>query len=86
MVRSDEMAIAASAPPTTRLTPKRSMSAAANGAPRPKQSRLSETASPIVSWLHANSSCNGISRTPVTERNPEEMTSARNATAATFHA
>jgi uncharacterized protein (TIGR00369 family) len=44
------------------------------------------TASPIVSWLHANSSCNGISRTPVTERNPEEMTSARNATAATFHA
>jgi hypothetical protein len=85
-VSSAETAIVASAIPTTRLTPKRSISAAANGAPRPKQSRFSETASPIVSWLQPNSSCSGISSTPVVERNPDASTSARNPTPATTQA
>ena len=36
--------------------PKRSTNAAANGAPIPKQTRFSDTAPAIVSWLHPNSS------------------------------
>ncbi len=49
VVRSDETAMTASAAPTTRRIPRRSTSAAAKGAPSPKQRRFSETASPIVS-------------------------------------
>ena len=86
IVSNAETAIVARATETMRRTPKRSIRAAANGAPSPKQSRLSETASPIVSWLQPYSWCNGISRTPVTDRKPDAITSARKETAATFHA
>ncbi len=86
VVSSAETAITASAAPTTRRTPARSTSAAAKGAPSPKQSRFSETARPIVWWLQPNSWCSGIRSTPVTERKPDAITSDRNATPATIQA
>ena len=85
-VRSDETAMTASAAETTRRMPKRSTSAAAKGAPRPKQRRLSETASPIVSWLQPNSSWSGTRRTPAVERKPADMTSATKPTPTTTQA
>jgi len=86
IVRSDEAAMTASAPPTTRRIPSRSTSAAAKGAPSPKHRRLSETASPIVSWLQPNSSCSGRSRTPAVERKPAAITSATKPTPTTTQA
>ena len=86
IVSNADTAMTASEVPTTRRTPARSISAAANGAPRPKQSRFNETARPIVSWLQPNSWCNGISSTPVVERKPDAITSDRNATPATTQA
>ena len=86
IVNSADTAIVARDVPTTRRTPKRSTSAAAKGAPSPKQSRFSDTARPIVSWLQPNSSWSGIRSTPVTERNPDAITSDRNATPATIQA
>ena len=86
VVSSADTAIVASDALITRRTPARSTRAAANGAPRPKQSRFSETARPIVSWLQPNSSCSGIRSTPVTDRKPDAITSDRNATPATTQA
>ena len=85
-VRSEETAMIASATEMTRRMPKRSTNAAANGAPRPKQRRLRETASPIVSWLQPNSSWSGMSRTPAVERKPADMTRATKPTPTTTQA
>ena len=85
-VSSEETAITARATETTRRMPKRSTNPAANGAPRPKQRRLRETASPIVSWLQPNSSCRGMSSTPAVERKPADMTRATKPTPTTTQA
>jgi hypothetical protein len=85
-VRREERAMTARAPETTSRMPKRSTSAAAKGAPRPKQSRLRETARPIVSWLQPNSSCRGTRRTPAVDRKPADMTRATKPTPTTTHA
>jgi DNA-binding MarR family transcriptional regulator len=86
IVSNDETAIVTRAPATTRRIPTHSTSAAANGAPIPKQSRFRETARPIVSWLQSNSSCRGTSRIPAVARKPAAITSATKPAAATCHA
>ena len=52
-------ATSSSAAATTRRMPKRSISAAANGAVSPNSSRLTETAAEIVPSDQPNSSCSG---------------------------
>ncbi len=76
-------AMASSAVVTTRRIPKRSISAAANGAVRPKSSRLTETASETVEVLQPNSSCSGTMNTLGVARKPAAPTSTAKVTAAT---
>ena len=66
--------------------PKRSMSAAANGAVRPNRIRLTETAAEMVASGHRNSSCSGCSITDGVARKPAAPTSATNAMTATNQA
>ena len=66
--------------------PKRSISAAANGAVRPNSSRLTETASEMVPRDQPNSSCSGSISAPGVARKPAAPMSATKATAATSQA
>lgn len=66
--------------------PKRSISAAANGAITPHRIRFRLTALDISVRGHPNSTSNGTINTPGAARNPAAPISARNATAATHHA
>src|SRR5215210_7767720 len=75
-----------SAVATTRVRPKRSVSAAANGAEFPNTSRLTEAAAEIALWLHANSSIIGSMRTPNVARIAAAARSAMNPAAATNQA
>jgi hypothetical protein len=75
-----------SATATTRRMPKRSISAAANGAVRPNSSRLTETATDIVPRDQPNSCCSGVINTPGVARNPAAPTIATNDTTATHQA
>ena len=61
--------------------PKRSCSAAAKGAARPKQTRLIETADEIVARLQPNWSCSGMIITLGAERKPALITSTSSVTA-----
>ena len=80
------------APISTRATavtarmPKRSIRAAANGAVRPKSTRLMLTAAESTVVDQPNSFCSGTISTPGAARKPAAPTSARNATAATIQA
>ena len=56
--------MADSAATTTFLRPKRSVNAAANGADRPKTSRLIDAAVAIAPWLQPNSAMSGSMRMP----------------------
>ena len=71
---------------TTRRTPKRSISAAANGENSPNSTRLTDTAAPMVPCDQPNSSCSGSISTPGTERNAAAPTRVTNVTAATTQA
>src|SRR5882757_462377 len=75
-----------SATATTCRTPKRSISAAANGAVRPKSAMLMAIADEIVPTDQPNSACNGSINTPGTARNAAAPTRARKVTAATDQA
>ena len=71
---------------TTRRTPNRSISAAANGENNPKSTRLIETANPMVPWDHPYSSLSGSISTPGTERKAAAPTRVTNVTTATTQA
>jgi hypothetical protein len=85
-VRPLPTATTTSAPMTTRRMPKRSISAAANGAVSPYSAMLSATAAEIVDTDQPNSARSGSISTPGTARNAAAPTSARNVTAATHQA
>jgi hypothetical protein len=70
----------------TRRTPKRSMSAAENGAVRPKSRRPIETATEIVARDQPNSFCSGTIRTLGVARKPAVVISVTNVTATISHA
>ncbi len=78
--------ISTSATDVTARMPNRSISAAANGAVRPKSTRLMLTAADSTVVDQPNSSCSGTIRTPGAARKPAAPTRARNATAATIQA
>ena len=69
-----------------RRTPKRSISAAANGAVRPNSVMFTDIASPTTPCDHPNSWCSGFIITPGTERKPAAPRIATKLTAATTHA
>ena len=79
-------AIRVRAPASTGRTPKRSISAAANGAVRPKSVMFTDIASPTVPCDHPNSWCRGCIITPGTERKPAAPRIAMKLTAATTQA
>lgn len=79
-------ATSVSAAATTWRMPKRSMSAAANGAVRPYRSRFTLTARDMMLVDQPNSSLSGTMSAPGAARNPAAASSATNATAATSHA
>ena len=85
VVSSDPTATITSAVAHTRRTPKRSITAAANGAPRPYTKRFRATAPPISSVDHPNSCCRGKSSTPVVARKPAAVTSTMKVAATTTH-
>lgn len=85
-VRPLPAATSSRAQATTRRMPKRSMSAAANGAHRPYSMRFTETASEIVPLDQPNASSSGVISTPGVARNPAAPMIATKATAATIHA
>jgi hypothetical protein len=75
-----------SAPAVTRRMPKRSISAAANGAVSPNSTRFTPTAADSTHRGHPYSASIGTISTPGAARNPAAPTSATNATAATSQA
>ncbi len=85
-VAPEPSAITARATATTRRMPKRSISAAANGAVRPYSARLTETAAPIVPRDQSNSSCSGSMSRPGSERKAAAPMIVTKVTAATNHA
>ncbi|GMA88456.1 hypothetical protein GCM10025868_37060 [Angustibacter aerolatus] len=86
VVRPDPIDTSTSAIGTTRRSPKRSMSAAANGAVRPKTTRLMVTAVDVGSRDQPNSPSTGSISTPVLDRKPAEAMRAPKVTAATHQA
>ena len=85
VVAADAAATTRSAVTVTRRTPKRSCSAAANGAPRPNMIRLIETADDTVAALQPNSCSSGTIRTPAVDRKPALITSTSSVTPAIAH-
>ena len=85
-VRPEPIATSVSEATTTRRMPKRSISAAANGAVTPYRTRLSVTAPLVVARDQPKSSSRGSSSAPVDERNPAAATRAPMVIAATNHA
>jgi hypothetical protein len=79
-------AIAPSAMATTLDSPNRSVSEAANGADRPKTTRLTLAAVEIAPCDHPNSIINGSISTPNVARIAAAASSATNPAAATNHA
>ena len=75
-----------SATVTTRRRPKRSFSAAANGALIPNTTRLTDAAVAIAPWLQPNSSMSGSMRIPNVARMAAAASRATKAEAATIHA
>src|SRR3954449_4849353 len=80
------VAVTSRATTTTRRMPKRSMSAAANGAVSPYSAMFTATAAEMVDTDQPNSACSGSISTPGTARNAAAPTSARKVTAATHQA
>src|SRR4051812_20964938 len=80
------VAVISSATTTTRRMPKRSMSAAANGAVSPYSAMFTATAAEMVDTDQPNSACSGSISTPGTARNAAAPTSARKVTPATHQA
>ena len=80
------MATSVSEAATTRRMPKRSISAAANGAVSPYSTRLRVTAPLVVARDQPKSSSSGSSSAPVDERNPAAATRAPMVIAATNQA
>ena len=70
----------------TRRTPKRSMSAAENGAVSPKSRRPSEIATEIVARDQPNSCCSGTISTPGVARKPAVVISVTKVTSTISHA
>ncbi len=85
-VRPAPVEMVSSAQTTTSRTPKRSISAAANGAVSPYSVRLTETALAIVACDQPNSLFSASIIRPGVERNPAEPTRTSSATAATTQA
>ena len=83
---ADPAAIRTSAAVRTGRTPKRSISAAANGAVSPNSVMLTDIASPTVPCDQPNSWCSGFIITPGTERKPAAPRIATKLTAAITHA
>ena len=83
---AEPAAISSSAAVSTGRMPKRSISAAANGAVRPNSVMLTDIASPTTPCDQPNSWCSGFIITPGTERKPAAPRSAMKLTAATTHA
>ncbi len=79
-------AIVASAMSITRRTPKRSISAAENGAVSPYISRPSEIPSEIVARDQWYSCCSGMMSTPGAARNPAVVISVTKVTTTISHA
>src|SRR4051794_19767044 len=75
-----------SATTTTRVSPTRSVSAAANGADRPKTRRLIDAAVEIAPWLQPNSVISGSMRMPNVARIAAAARSATKPAAATSQA
>jgi len=86
VVRAAPLAIVTSAISITRRTPKRSMSAAENGAVKPKSRRPSEIASEIVPRDQPNSSWSGTISTPGVARKPAVVISVTKVTSTISHA
>ena len=86
VVRRAPVATVISAPTVTARTPKRSISAAANGPVRPKRIRLMETAIEITARFQPNSFCSGTIKTPGVARKPAAPMRAMKVTAATIQA
>jgi hypothetical protein len=86
VVSEAPVAIVASATSITRRTPKRSMSAAENGAVRPNRRSPSETASEIVPRDQPYSFWRGTIRTPGVARKPAVVIRVTNVTATISHA
>lgn len=76
----------ASAMSITRRTPNVSMSAAENGAVKPKNSSPIDTASETVARDQPNSCCRGTIRTPRVARKPAVVISVTNVTTTISHA
>ncbi len=85
-VRPLPAATRTSAAPTTRRSPNRSISAAANGAVSPYRMRLTEIAVEIVPRDQPNAACNGSINTPGVARKPAAPTVAIRVAAATIQA
>ncbi len=86
MLHADPVAISSSDTVSTGRTPKRSMSAAANGAVSPYNIMLTDIASPTVPCDQPNSWCSGFIITPGMDRNPAAPRIATKLTAATTQA
>ena len=70
----------------TRRTPKRAISAPANGPHRPNSSRLTDRASETVARSQPKSCSRGSTSTALVARIPADASSARNVTPATIQA
>ena len=86
VVSDAPLAIVTSAMSITRRTPKRSMSAAENGAVRPKSRSPIETATEIDARDQPNSCWSGMIRTLGVARKPAVVISVTNVTATISHA
>jgi hypothetical protein len=86
VVSDAPLAIVASAISITRRTPKRSISAAENGAVKPKRTSPIEIATEIVPRDQPNSFCSGTIRTPGVARNPAVVISVTKVTRTISHA
>jgi len=86
VVSDAPVAIVTSAISITRRTPKRSISAAENGAVRPNSTSPSDTAIEMVPRDQPNSCCSGTIRTPGVARKPAVVISVTNVTTTINHA
>ena len=81
-----EAASSSRAPSTTRRSPQRSITAAANGPIKPNRAMLTATAAEITARLHPNSLSSGTMNSPGVARTPAVMSSTTKVTAAITHA
>ena len=81
-----EAASSSSAPSTTRRSPQRSITAAANGPINPKSAMLTATAAEMTARLQPNSPSSGTMNRPGVARTPAVISRITNVTAAITHA